>query len=246
VTLARKTWRESRARFLTGAAALMFFCVLISQADLNLLPPYERPTFTQYVWRRVYDGNVRLVFVLIAVMLGLGGLRREHAAGTAAFTLALPVSRLRLDAVRVATGWLQVGALACIPLLIVPALSPYYQDDPYPAGQALRFAVLASIGGIAWFSIGFLCSVCLGNAHSSAAAGIAIPFVNMALASAPGISALPTLDLFNIMSGDQLFYLDQETRLLVGSLPWFTLTIVLLVSMMMTIAGVRLTERQDF
>jgi hypothetical protein len=58
-------------------------------------------------------------------MLALGGLRREHAAGTAAFTLALPVSRMRLGAVRVATGWLQVGALACIPLLIVPALSPY-------------------------------------------------------------------------------------------------------------------------
>jgi hypothetical protein len=149
VTLARKTWRESRARFLAGAAALTFFSVLISQVDLNLLPPYERPTFAQYVWRRVHDGNVRLVFVLIAVMLGLGGLRREHAEGTAAFTLALPVSRMRLDAIRVATGWLQVGALACIPLLIVPALSSYCQQDPYPAGQALRFAVLASIGGIA-------------------------------------------------------------------------------------------------
>lgn len=241
-----KAWRESRGRFLAGAAALTSFCVLVAIADLTLYPPYERPTYAQYVWRRVYDGNIRLVFVLLTVMLGLGGLRREQSVGTAALTLALPVSRRRLDWTRGAIGFLEMAALACIPLLIVPALSPYYQEQPYPATQALQFTILALACGAAWFAAGFCWSAALGNEHTTAAACLATPFVSMALVNVPGLSDFPRLDLLNVMSGRDLPYLDQEAQVLIGPLPWATLAIVVTIAAGVVLLATRITERRDF
>jgi len=245
-TLAYKAWRESRGRFLAGAAALTFFCVLTATADLNVYPPYERPTYAQFVWRRVYDGNIRLIFVLLTVMLGLGGLRREQSVGTAAFTLALPISRRRLDWTRAAVGFLEMAALACIPLLIVPALSPYYQDIPYPVTQALPFAVLAVACGAAWLAAGFCWSAALGNEHTTAAASLATPFIAMAAANAPGLKRFPGVDLFNIMSGRDLPYLDQEALMLIGPLPWATLAITVTIAAGVVVLAARITERRDF
>jgi hypothetical protein len=244
--LAYKAWRESRGRFLAGAAALTFFCVLTATADLSLYPPYERPTYAQFVWRRVYDGNIRLVFVLLTVMLGLGGLRREQATGTAAFTLALPVGRRRLDWTRAAVGFLEMAALACIPLLIVPTVSPHYQEIPYPVTQALPFAVLAVACGAAWLAAGFCWSAALGNEHTTAAASLATPFVAMAAVSAPGLKTFPGIDLFNVMSGRDLPYLDQEAQVFIGPLPWMTLGIVVTVAAGLVVFATRRNERRDF
>jgi hypothetical protein len=106
--------------------------------------------------------------------------------------------------------------------------------------------VLAVTGGTAWFAAGFLWSSLFWNEHTSAAACVATPFLNMALVSLPGLGVFPALDLFNIMSGDQLPYLDQETRLLIGPLPRATLLAVLAVATTLLAAASWMTENRDF
>ena len=121
-----KAWLESRVRFLVSAIVLSAYCVAFVQRARFDFPPLTEPTlrYSVFVWRGIYNGADTLMFVIVAVMLGLGGLQRERAAGTTSYTLALPVSRLRL-ATRVAVGWIEVAAFASIPVLVVPWMSSH-------------------------------------------------------------------------------------------------------------------------
>ncbi len=102
-----KAWLESRTRLLLGVTIMTAVCA-----------------YSVYAHRSAYQGIVRNVFMVLCFLLGVGGLLRERAVGTAPFTLALPVSRVRLTATRAAVGWLELVALAFVPLLIALSLSP--------------------------------------------------------------------------------------------------------------------------
>src|SRR2546429_4472573 len=138
-----KAWRESQTRFLLSvvtiaglcAAFVVFHVVFHSQgAGIS-----DRPlTYMEYIWRIVYKGYLRELFVMLALLLGIGGLLRERDHGTAGFTLALPVSRLYVAAARAAVGLLEVAALSLVPALVIPALSPLVGQF-YPWPQAFEF-----------------------------------------------------------------------------------------------------------
>jgi hypothetical protein len=91
----QKAWIESRGRFLFGVAATGTACA-----------------YSWYANR--YQGIPRTTFIVFCFLFGMGGLLREHAVGTAPFTLALPVSRLRLVATRAGVGWIELVALAML------------------------------------------------------------------------------------------------------------------------------------
>lgn len=59
-------------------------------------------------------------WILSAFLLGLGGMRREGATGTALFTLALPVKRMSLVQVRAALLLGESVGLALIPVILIP------------------------------------------------------------------------------------------------------------------------------
>ena len=73
---------------------------------------------------------------LFAVLLGTGGLLSQASGGGALFTLSLPVSRKRLLGVRAATGLAELLALAFVPPLLLPLLSPAVGQS-YGIGDAL-------------------------------------------------------------------------------------------------------------
>src|SRR5712692_8118599 len=123
----RKAWIESRLRF--GIA----MAVMGSASSLGVL--FHDParsflasstalldTYSWYICRIVYQGFGRTLFMIFAFMFGLGGLLRERELGTAAFTLALPVSRLRLVATRAVVGWIELITLAFLPSTVVLAV----------------------------------------------------------------------------------------------------------------------------
>ncbi len=95
-----KAWRESQVRFLLSAVTIAGLCIAFVVFHREGSAISERPlTYLEYVWRIVYKGYLRELFVLLTLLLGIGGLLRERDYGTASFTLALPVSRLRLVSV---------------------------------------------------------------------------------------------------------------------------------------------------
>src|SRR5262249_29177175 len=118
----RKTWIESRGRFWATALAMALTVAWwILDADRQMARYDNKPpiTFTRYV-SLVYGGHIQLFWVAFCVILGMGGLLREYAHGTAQFTLVLPISRQRWMAVRAAVAAAEAAVLALAPVAVIP------------------------------------------------------------------------------------------------------------------------------
>jgi ABC-2 type transport system permease protein len=224
-----KAWRESRARFLSSAVILAVYCAsAVNRARLDFPPRYEPLLpYTTFIWRNIYNGPDTLMLVVVTLVLGLGGLMRERASGTAAFTLALPVGRLSLITSRAGVGLLETIGLATIPAWIVPALSSRI-GHVYPVDQAWLFAGLFAIAGLVWFAAGFAMSVLLDGEHTATAGCLLLPFVYLGAVNVAGVNRLSAVNVFNVMNGRGLPGFDAATSLLGRPIPWTTLTAILI------------------
>ncbi len=242
-----KFWLESRVRFLASGVVLAAYCVsFVQQARYNF-PPVMEPAlpYSGYVWRGIYNGIDTLVFVIVAVMLGLGGLQRERSTGSAGFTLALPTTRLDLLMPRAAVALVQVALLAMIPVVIVPWMSSRI-GHVYPIAQSLKFAGLFAITGAVWVSAGFFWSAVFTGEHTATIACILTPILYAATVNGTALRQYPSANIFNVMSGARLPVLDRTTSLLVGPFPWTTMLAMTLVAAALLCAAVVVTSREDF
>jgi ABC-2 type transport system permease protein len=242
-----KAWLESRVRFLAAAAVLSLYCVsFVQQSRINFPSAFEPGLlYTKYVWRGIYDGLDVIVFVIVAALLGLGGLEQEREAGSAGFTLALPVSRAQLLWPRIVVAMFEMIALAAIPLVVVPWISASLGRE-YPVVHALRFAVLFAVTGTLWVSAGALVSVAVSSSHAAMVASVITPAVCAAVFSGTALRAHPALNPFNVMNGARLPFVNPVTALADGALPWTALLSFMLVSAILLAASAFGTSRRDF
>lgn len=241
-----KAWRESRARFLLSAVALAVICAsfVFFHRDASSGISEEPLTYPVYIWRITYKGYLRELFMILTILLGLGGLTRERDHRTAGFTLALPLSRWRLLASRTAVGLVEVLLLAALPAILLPALSSLI-GQVYPSSQAWAFAVLWATVGSLIFATGLLASVAFTGEFTAPVAAI-FGLVGYSLfADMPPVERYLT-DIHDVMSGIDMPYFRESTGLLSGPLPWPTLIAVLLASAALIVIGARITNRQDF
>lgn len=245
--LYHKAWLESRVRFLAGGAVLAAYCVsFVQQSRLNFPPVYEPMLpYSAHVWRGIYNGPDTMVFVLMAAMLGLGGIEREREPGSCAFTLALPVTRVRLLWPRIAVALLELVVLAAIPLVVVPWMSASI-GRVYPAALAARFALLFAVTGALWVSASVLCSVTMSATHTNVVAAVLAPAACAAIFGGTPLGRHPGFNPFNVMNGARLPFLDRSTDLLIGPLPWATLAAFVLVSAALLAAAAAAARRRDF
>lgn len=242
-----KAWRESRVRFLVSAAVLSFLCASFVNGARHNFPPIFEPTmpYSVFIWRGIYNGPNRLLFVLMVLVLGLGGLQRERASGTAACTLALPVGRFLLVSTRAAVGFLEVATLSVIPVLIVPMLSLRIGHF-YPTTQAVQFALLFTSAGAVWLAAGFLMSTALTSEHTPTAGCVLAPFLYLAIVNGSSLQRFPAINLFNVMNGSRMPYFDPKSAFLIGPPPWTTLAVLAIVAVGLLSVAARVTQRQDF
>lgn len=167
-----KSWLESRTRFIC-AAALMFLVVswdiLDSEHGMSRFDKIPPITFSQYV-AHVFGGRLQWVWVASALLLGLGGLVRESALGTAQFTLTLPFRRREWTKVRVTLGLMEAATLAVIPVLVIP-LESHLIGHSYSSWEALKFSGLLLTGGSVFFFVGIFWSSLLPGEFSAVVAG---------------------------------------------------------------------------
>ena len=240
-----KAWLESRARFLLSAIAIASLSTFIVLYHTDARSIYDGPlSYTAYIWRITYKSYLRELFVLLAVLLGLGGILRERARGTASFTLALPVSRWRLLTVRAAVGILQVATLSFLPALVLPTLSPLVHES-YPLSQAIQFSLLWTVGGVIFFTVGFLSSVIFAGEFTAPVASLLALGLYSAFMELPGVEHhIP--DVNDVMSGAGMSYFQPASSNIVGPLPWLSMAIIMLIALgLIKLAGV-ITQRQDF
>jgi ABC-type transport system involved in multi-copper enzyme maturation permease subunit len=196
-----KAWLESRTRFglsVIAIAALIALFVLMNRdvradvADLNA-------TYSQYLWSAIYKGYLRDIFVVVVLLLGMGGIARERAYGTSGFTLTLPVGRWRLTATRAAVGLAESTIIAFLPAILLPLLSPLV-NETYPWSQALHFAVLWVFGGSFVFTIGFLVSALFTGEYSAPIAAVALLFAYSIVTDLPRVESY-VIDIHDFMKG---------------------------------------------
>src|SRR3954470_13033078 len=108
-----KSWLESRTRFLLSFLAMAGLGVVFVffNHDVRTVVADHDVSYGEYIWKGIFKGQLRDIYVVLALLLGLGGLDRERGHGTTGYTLALPVSRWRLIAARGITGIIETTVL---------------------------------------------------------------------------------------------------------------------------------------
>ena len=241
-----KGWLETRTRFLASAAILALLGVTTvlrarpTIASWESFHAGETMPYALYVWLSLSHGYLMFFWVICAVILGLGGLLREQSAGTAGYTLALPVSRSSLVASRGAVGAAEAFVLALVPELLVALLSPLVGRE-YAVSQALGFGVLMGAGGMVFYGLGFLLSHLLRGEYAAPGLGLALTAALYVLVKVPGFQGV---DVFRLMTGSE--YMSEGTHLLGPVFPVGRLALSFAASLLLVAVSVRVVRRREF
>lgn len=238
-----KAWRESQTRFLVGALTLAGYCAFMVLFRSGMEGPFSERmlghSYGAYINGLIFGSIGKIVFVLPVVFLGLGGLLRERANHTAAFTLALPVSRAQLIASQVTIGLAEIVALAVVPALAIPPLSALVHQS-YSIAEALRYGLLRFVCGAFIFAIAFVLSVVLrGQYTAPMACWVALLLQAQIAAWGPlrayGLNPLRTMDGRWDWAGSTVN----------DPLPWKGLSIMMLIALAFFAAALKVTQRQN-
>ena len=180
------------------------------------------------------------MWVLAVILLMMGGLLREKAAGTASFTLALPVSRAHLMWVRTLTGLAQAIALAVVPwgVMFLIAVSTGKANS---LSQAFFHVILLAGGGVVFFAVALLVSSLVEGEYTAPALSFGIMFVGIV---AFGEEPLRAISPWSFIVGAD--YFDKASAQLVGPLPWGHFAANVLVAFLLTAISIRAIQRTEF
>ena len=172
--LINKTWRETRTRFFTAVIVTVAVCGFFTlahtwiegnwQRDLIEHPEYDNPAwflramrdYPFFLYHFVYADFFQKIWVFLAVLLGIGGLSREAAHGSAGFTLSLPVSRRQLFMTRALVAATELLAVAVIALISI-VLGSWIMRLPYPIDHGVTHLATLVLGGLVFLAA----SLCL-------------------------------------------------------------------------------------
>jgi ABC-2 type transport system permease protein len=244
--LVRKAWLETRTRFLASALILSLLGIsTVTRATPTIeaweaFHPGEVMPYALYVWLSLSHGYLMFFWLICAVILGLGGLVREHAAGTSGFTLSLPMSRTALVVSRALVGAGEALVLALIPGTLVALLSPLI-GRPYALRQALLFGLLMACGGMVFYGVALLLSHLLRGEYAAPGVGLALTAAAYVLVKMP---ELESFDVFALMTGSA--YMEKHTYLLGDAYPVAALLGCLAVAASFVAASIVVARRRDF
>jgi hypothetical protein len=251
-----KSWLDTRWRFLIAFALMVgSACMVVALYSRvrTLLPQLStldvgsgeiarkireaaelQRTYRGYIWSQWFRQTPTQTGTLFAILLGSGGLLSQGSSGRL-FTLSLPVSRAALVGARAATGLLEWAAIALIPALLIPLLSPSV-GETYPLTAAVVHGICIFVGGAVFFSLAVLLSTTFADLWRPLLIALSIAIV------AGGIELAfigPTrFGTFCVMTGENYFK--------TGAVPWGGLAVnAALAGAMLYGAGAAL-ERRDF
>lgn len=151
-----KFWLESRLRFLLSLAGLVLFAAsfaLYTKGHAARSVSSKDHRFLLFVTHQY----LVTLWMLAVVLLGMGGPLQEKATGVSQFTLALPVNRMRLVAVRFGIYLLEAITLAVAPWIAL-VLAAHSIGQPWSIPEAFFFDSLLIGGGFAYLGLVVLVS----------------------------------------------------------------------------------------
>jgi ABC-2 type transport system permease protein len=222
---------------LTCLTVLTVFCGLFIHHAQGFLHPEWKADFYRLLY--IAQEYVVIVWILSVVLLGMGGLLREKAAGTSSLTLSLPVSRAHLLGVRIAVGILEAITLGVVPWATIFVVSSA-GGMPVLLRQVAFYVLLLVAGGLVYFAMAVLVSSLVEGEYTAPAVAFGLVFLAAILFDA----WLRRFNLWRLVTGD--FYLDRKTYLLSGHFPWLGTLASLSVEGLMLLASVRVIQKREF
>src|ERR1700730_17226878 len=233
-----KAWLETRSRFLISLIGMVILClVFVLYGDRS--PAYEVSSdYYNYV---LFGGHQILVMMwtLAVTLTMMGGLLREKATGSSSFTLALPVSRVRLMMVRICTGLIQAFMLAIVPCVAMFSVDRIF-GKTHSVSQAAYYLVLLLGGGLLFFGMAVLVSSVIGGDTAPVISFGAVIVTAVALSSVH----LRRYSPWEFMTG--LRYLNRQTNLLSFPIPWLQAAMYMLVAGLLLAISVIAVQRREF
>jgi ABC-type transport system involved in multi-copper enzyme maturation permease subunit len=234
-----KAWLETRSRFLISLVGMVTLCSLfVFHGDQDAI--YE--VGTDYYNYLFFAGHEILVMMwaLAVTLIMMGGLLREKASGSSAFTLALPVSRTRLVMVRIGMGLAQAIALAIVPWAAMFIVGSIF-GKTHSVSQAAFYLVLLLGGGLVFFAMAVLISSLISGEYTAPVVSLgAIVTTAVVLSGARWRHYNP----WEFMNGSE--YLNRQTNLLVLPVPWLQAAIYVLLAGLLLALSVRVIQQREF
>jgi hypothetical protein len=255
-----KAWLETRLRFSIAVLAVIIltaFYVLWRPSGVEHMqqlirfhPDFHRPwwfdrqlnEYRFYIWRILFNDELRDLWLVCALVLAVGGLTQENAKGTAAFTLSFPVRRRRLAEVHLAVVAAELGILAVIPTALLPVLSPLVNNSYSPL-EAVGRGLLLATGGLVVLGLAFLLSAMNESAYIPVVVciGILLAWGSVLEPYREGLAEpldFQLVDLFRLISGPPDFDWD--------ALPWPGVLLSLTAALILALLAIRVIESRDY
>jgi ABC-2 type transport system permease protein len=234
-----KAWLETRSRFLISLVGMVALCsVFVLHGDRNVIDEVSADYYN-FVF---FEGHqiLMMMWALAVTLIMMGGLLREKAAGSSAFTLALPVSRTRLMMVRICMGLAQAVVLAIVPWTAMFTVGSIF-GKTHSVSQAAFYLVLLLGGGLVFFAMAVLISSLISGEYTAPVISFGAVIVTaVALSSA----ALRRYNPWEFMTG--LEYLNRHTNVLVLPVPWLQAAIYIFLAALLLALSVRVIQQREF
>ena len=232
-----KAWLETRSRFLTCLATLTLFSTIFVYHAQRLIRPEWKSDFNRLLF--VNQQFVVVAWVLAVVLVGMGGLVRERAIGTSALTLALPVRRARLMAVRIGVSIVEAMVLGIVPWAAVFLVSSLAKM-PVSVTQVASYVLLLVGGGLIYLAMAILVSALIEGEYTAPAVAVGI----VLLAAIVSDAWLRQWNVWRLVTGD--FSIERVTFLLSGHLPWPGIIASLSAAGLMLLACLVVVQKTEF
>lgn len=247
-----KMWIETRTRFLAGLVLIL--CsgagIVLSWPKVEqLLPTASSLTlegdlgrrlrtaielssnYRGYVWSQLFAQNLSTLAVLFAALLGTGNILSQRAS--VAFTLSLPVSRLRLLVTGAVTGLAELFTMAMAASLAISVFSPAVGAS-FGVWDALIHGFCLFIAAAVFFSLAFLLSTEFSDVWRPLLLTLAVALALVAVQQVTQSSA----GIYRVMSAEAFFR--------TGNLPWAGLLASVAASAAMLALSSANVARKDF
>lgn len=244
--LCYKSWLETRWGFalaLTIVLAFSLWSVLhfpdamrggLRDMQMHGHPNAAMKGVATYTQVEIFE-KLAILWAILSVMLGTGGLLRERRLGTAPFLLSLPTSRMLLVGVRCAVSVLETSGLALAAYVVVPLAFPLVHQS-YSWGLALRYALILAVSGISFAVFGILISVVLEGGAWPAIIGASIAFLSLVLGEI--VASFSKYAPFPVLSGESYFRY--------GVVPWAGMSISVASASLMLAFALLIVKWRDF
>lgn len=234
-----KAWLETRTRFLVALFGMLGLCSYsVFHGDKQALS-YAR---VDYYYSVLHGSHslLAVMWIMATTLLMMGGLLREKAVGASLFTLALPVSRMRLMKARISVGLIQSFVLALVPwgaMFWIAAIT----GKTHSVSQAVFHLVFLLGGGVVFFSLALLVSSIVDGEYTAPIVSYGIV---LTIAVALNSQSLRSFNPWDFMLG--AVYFDRATSLLVGPIPWITAASFVAFAAILVVISVKIIQKREF